>query len=325
MEEHDAMWKHMGWRRGWSIAGLVGLAGLVALLAGCGGGAEGGASASYGAATSQTSHAPSQGAAGDAGSGGSSSSRAAGTSTQPPGAQYLIKSLDVSMTAPDPRKTASDLQAWILTTDPKAQSAGLSYTQDGASFDVAMTFNVAASVYPQVESYLAGYAQAHGGKLLNLRETVQDVTNDFVDSQSRLTNLRAEQQRLLTLMSRAQSLADVLTIEQRLTDVEGQIEDIQTHLALLAGQTSYYTVQIEVSPLESATIVAPEPWNPGQIFHQALGAALGFGQGLLTLLIWLGVFSLYIVPAIAIIWFGRLLVMRRRAARLATSPTSPAP
>jgi hypothetical protein len=229
------------------------------------------------------------------------------------------------MTAPDPRKTASDLQAWILTTDPKAQSAGMSYTQDGASFDVAMTFNVEASAYSQVESYLAGYAQGHGGKLLNLRETVQDVTNDFVDSQSRLTNLRAEQQRLLTLMSRAQSLADVLTIEQRLTDVEGQIEDIQTHLALLSGQTTYYIVQIEVSPLESATIVAPEPWSPGQIFHQALGAALAFGQGLLTLLIWLGVFSLYIVPALAIIWFGRRLVIRLRAARLAAPPSSPAP
>ena len=39
-----------------------------------------------------------------------------------------------------------------------------------------------------------------------------------------LTNLRGEQQRLLTLMGQAQSLSDVLTIEQRLTDVEGQIE-----------------------------------------------------------------------------------------------------
>ncbi|HEU0027643.1 MAG TPA: DUF4349 domain-containing protein [Ktedonobacterales bacterium] len=316
------MWNHMRRGRGWSIAGLIGLVGLVVLLAGCGGAASYGAS---GAATSQdSSHAPSRGSTGSAGAAGSPSSGSTGTSTQPPSPQYLIKSLGVNMTAPDPRKAASDLQAWILATDPKAQSAGLSYAQDGASFDISMTFNVEASLYPQVESYLAGYAQGHGGKLLNLRESVQDVTNDFVDSQSRLTNLRAEQQRLLSLMNRAQSLADVLTIEQRLTDVEGQIEDIQTHLALLSGQTAYYTVQIEVSPLDSTTVAPPEAWNPGQIFHQALGAALVFGQGLLTLLIWLGVFALYIVPAIALIWFGRRLVVRRRATRLSAPPTSPA-
>ena len=222
------------------------------------------------------------------------------------------------MTSPDPRKTASALQAWILTTDPKAQSAGITYTQDGASYDVGMTFNVEATIYPQVENYLAGYAQEHGGKLTNLQETVQDVTNDYVDSQSRLTNLRGEQQRLLALMGQAGSLNDVLTIEQRLTDVEGQIEDIQAHLAMLSGQTTYYTVRIQLSPLDTATIPAPTPWNPGQVFHDALGAALVFGQGLLTLLIWLGVFALYFVPAGALIWFGRRLVLA--AARAATPP-----
>jgi hypothetical protein len=187
-----------------------------------------------------------------------------------------------------------------------------------------MTFNVEAAIYPQIESYLAGYAQSHGGKLLNLQETVQDVTNDYVDSQSRLTNLRGEQQRLLSLMGQAQSLADVLAIEQRLTDVEGQIEQIEAHLAQLSGQTSFYTVQIQLSPLDSAIAAPPAPWNPGQVLHDALGAARGFGQGLLTLLIWLGVFAIYIVPVVVVIWFIRRLFIRRRAARVVVSTAPPA-
>ena len=65
---------------------------------------------------------------------------------------------------------------------------------------------------------------------VSYNETVQDETNDFLDTQSRLTNLRAEQPRLLTLLSQAQNLGDTLQVEQRLTDVEGQIENIEVHL-----------------------------------------------------------------------------------------------
>ncbi len=312
------MTKSMKRRRAWSIAGMFGVAGLMAFLAGCGGAAG---SASSGA-SQDSSRTTTQGAPGSsaAGTSGSSSSQ---TSSQAPIAQYLIKSLSVNMTTPDPRKTAADLQAWILTTDPKAQSAGMTYNQDGASYDVALTFNVEATIYPQIESFLASYAQGHGGTLTGLRETVQDVTNDYVDTQSRLTNLRGEQQRLLTLMGQAGSLNDVLTIEQRLTDVEGQIEDMQAHLMLLSGQTTYYTVQIFLNPPGSVTVAAPEPWSPGQVFQQAWGAALVFGQGLLTLLIWLGVFCIYVVPVGAAIWFGRRFINRRRAARAAAVNQAP--
>ncbi len=318
MRNPKSQWR--AWRVGW----VFGAVGLIALLTGCGGMAG----APSTAPAQQYSQNSTQGApgssAGAPSSSDSSNSSSSSASSQPPGPQYLIKSLNVDMSSPDPRKTAADLQAWILATDPKAQSAGTRYTQDGDSYDVSLTFNVEAAIYPQIESYLAGYAQGHGGKLLNLQETVQDVTNDYVDSQSRLANLRKEQQRLQTLMGQAQSLNDVLTIEQRLTDVEGQIEDIEAHLALLNGQTAFYTVQIQLTPLDSTVTPVSQPWNPGQVFQQAWGAAIVFGQGLLTILIWLGVFGIYVLPVCALIWFGRRLVIRRKAARAAAlAPRTP--
>lgn len=312
------MWNAVRGRRAWSVGGLLAVGALAALLAGCGG-ASGGASNVSGAPAQHSSNSP----GGSGGAVNGTSSDGSTTSSSPPVAQYLIKSLAVSMTARDTRATATELQSWILTTDPKAVSAGLTYTQDEATYDVSMTFAVEASVYPQIEAYLAGYAEGHGGKLLTLQESVQDVTNDFVDSQSRLTNLRAEQARLQTLMSQAGSLNDILTIEQRLTDVEGQIEDIQTHLALLAGQTTMYMVRIQLNPLNAAIAPKPEAWDPLQVLGQAWGAAMAFGQWLLTLLIWLGVFALYIVPVVAIYWLVRRYITRRRAARAGPVATTP--
>jgi hypothetical protein len=233
----------------------------------------------------------------------------------------LIKSLNVGMAVNDTRATAADLQAWIAANDPRAQSAGATYTQDANQYDVALTFQVEASVYPQIKSYLTSYAGNHKGKLLGLQESVQDVTGAYVDAQSRLANLRVEQGRLQKLMSQASSISDILTIEQRLTDVEGQIEQIEAQLNQLNGQTTFYTVQIQLTPLSTYVPPITQPWNPGVIFHNALSSAQAFGEGLLTVAIWLAVYAIYIIPLGVIIW---LIVRFWRRRSLGVAPATTA-
>lgn len=310
--------RHIGGRTALIGAALCALA----LLAGCGaaGAATNGAGTAPSSSNSQHSsvygpNAPSASGAGISTGSGAGPSVAAtpGTTTAQLAPQYLIKSLNVGMAVNDTRATANDLQSWITTNDPRAQSAGATYTQDANQYDVSLTFQVEASVYPQIKSYLASYAGNHKGKLLGLQESVQDVTGSFVDAQSRLANLRVEQGRLQKLMSQASSITDILTIEQRLTDVEGQIEQIEAQLNQLNGQTTFYTVQIQLTPLSTYVPPITQPWNPGVIFHTALSSAQAFGEGLLTVVIWLAVYAIYIIPFGVIIW---LIVRfwRRRSA-----------
>jgi len=134
----------------------------------------------------------------------------------------------------------------------------------------------------------------------------QDVSNDYIDTQSRLINLKGEQQRLLTLMSNAQSLGDILTIDQRLTDVEGQIEQIEAHLNDLKGQTTFYTVAISLQPIGTAAPVnQPAAWSPLAVWQGAASAFVAVGQVLLTMFIWLLMFSVYIIPFVIIAWLVR--------------------
>nr|MDQ2716518.1 DUF4349 domain-containing protein [Chloroflexota bacterium] len=242
---------------------------------------------------------------------------------------YLIKALRVDMQIKGTRQVAADLQSWIETTDPRASSAGIDYEQaDNNLYSVSMTFSVQASIYPTIENYLRDYAPQHDGKLLDLRETVQDVTNDFIDTQSRLKNLRGEQDRLLVLLSHATAMGDILSIEQRLTDVEGQIEQIEAHLNALNGQITFYNITINLQPSEvPATQVATPGWNPGQVLHDAWAAALGLGQGLVTIFLWLVAFSIYLIPIALVAWFFlRWWRVRNRPAvtpAAATSGVSP--
>lgn len=243
------------------------------------------------------------------------------SSTTPSAAQYLIKSLAVNMEVKDTRRVAADLQGWISTTDPGSSSAGIDYEQVGDNlYSVSMQFEVQATDYTQVKLYLEDYTTQHGGKLLSLHETVQDVTNDFIDSQSRLRNLKGEQQRLLTLLSNTTALGDILSIEQRLTDVEGQIENTEAHINALSGQTTFYTVSISLQPIAFTPPPPPPPnstWSGLKTLQDAWSASLAFGEVLATLFIWLLSFSIYIVPAAAIAWF---VWLRRRAHLVAPMP-----
>ena len=287
---------------------------LALLLVACGGASS---SESSGASV----NAPAHQVANTSSQGTSSSSGQTSKSSTSFGPQYLIKSLQVNMLVKDTRQVASDLQSWIATTDPRSTSAGIDYEQTYDNlYNVTMTFSVTSTQYTQIEKYLAGYAQQHGGKLTSLHESVQDVTNDYIDTQSRLTNLRGEQQRLLTLLSNTTALGDIITVESKLTDMEGQIEDIEAHLNALKNQTTFYTVTIGLQPITPITSPPPSstPWSLGQVLHDSWTAALGFGQGLATLLIWLVIFSIYLVPVALVGWF---VWRKMRPKSTMTSPT----
>jgi uncharacterized protein DUF4349 len=282
-------------KRKWTLISISAILLLGLLLAACGGGSG----STNGAAepAQMTSHSSD-------GSSSSTSKSSAGPSTSQ---QYLVKSFNINMEVKDTRRVAADLQAWVSATDPLSLVTNVNYQQvDNNLYSVSLAFSVQASLFPGIESYLNSYPAAHGGKLLNVAMNTQDVSSDYIDSQSRLTNLKTEQQRLLKLVGSAQALSDVLAIDQRLTDVEGQIEQIDGHLNDLKSQTTFYNVTVNLQPAEIAGTPPPSGgWSFSAIWQGALNAIKVVGQALLTVAIWLLLFSVYIIPLALIIWLAR--------------------
>src|SRR5579859_1442901 len=233
----------------WTLFFLLGPVILAILVAGCGAGTttsttNSGASIPV-PASSNTNHQKSTASGG----------------TQ----QYLIKSLNITMEVKDTQRAANDLQSWMSTTDPLSTAENINYEQVSDNlYNISMSFSVQAALYPRIESYLNNYPALHNGRLISTTKSTQDVSGDYVDTQSRLKNLRGEQERLLTLLSHASVLGDILAIDQRLTDVEGQIEQIEAHLNQLNGQVSFYTIAISLQPSQAVLTPAPAPWSPGR-------------------------------------------------------------
>ncbi len=140
--------------------------------------------------------------------------------------------------------------------------------------------------------------------------TGQDVTAEYVDLSSRLTNLRAAEARLLEIMGSAQRTEDVLAVERELTRVRGEIETIEGRLRYFDEAAAYSSVTVTVLPPTPDVVqVQSAGWSAGGTVERALGTLLGLVQGLIdlgiNLLIVIGPFALPTLLVALVVWRRR--------------------
>ena len=76
--------------------------------------------------------------------------------------------------------------------------------------------------------------------------TSQDVTDEYVDSQSRLTSMRATEKRLLSFLEQAESVEEALLVQRDLADLQLRIEETQGRLNFLSQTAAYSLIQVSL-------------------------------------------------------------------------------
>jgi hypothetical protein len=150
----------------------------------------------------------------------------------------------------------------------------------------------------------------------------EDVTEEFVDLESRERNLLAAEQSLLELYDRAQSVNDALSIERELANIRGQIEQVQGRIQYLEERTTTSQIALSIQPVAPPT--APPPaWKPARVVAQAWNASLGVLQALATVVLSALVFGWWLAPMLAagFVWWRR----RNRGSDPAATSSSQAP
>lgn len=90
------------------------------------------------------------------------------------------------------------------------------------------------------------------------QESVEDVTLSYVDLESHKKMLLKEQERLLEFLDEAETLEEIITIESRLTEVQYQIESMESQLRTYDNQIDYSTVYLDVEEVVRYTPQEPE-------------------------------------------------------------------
>ncbi len=91
--------------------------------------------------------------------------------------------------------------------------------------------------------------------------STRDVTEQFIDMQARLKNLKAEEDQYQQIMQKTTDITDTLEVSQYLFDTRQQIEQIQGQMNYLSRQVDMSVITISLSSdpdIDTANIV----WNP---------------------------------------------------------------
>jgi hypothetical protein len=156
-----------------------------------------------------------------------------------------------------------------------------------------------------------------------------DVTDQYVDLQSELTNLEATRARIQEFLNDTKTVDEALRINQELANIEAQIEQIKGRMNYLSDRSAYSTITINfepefpvltptptITPYPTAT---PVPWNPGQTFDEASGTLAILYQGIVNLLIWIVVVVLPILLPPALIIWGLWKLLTRKSTKIVSA------
>ncbi len=108
------------------------------------------------------------------------------------------------------------------------------------------------------------------GKVQNEHIGGQDVSAQYVDLQARLANAEAQRNAMVALLQRAQSVSDIIAIQNQLGQITQQIEQLKGQIQYLDHNTSFSTVTVNIV---EAGAPAPTAANDNWGFATAIGDA----------------------------------------------------
>lgn len=174
----------------------------------------------------------------------------------------------------------------------------------------SVTLGVPVDEFEKVLSRLRGLA-------IEVRDETasgDDVTDQYVDLQSQLTNLEATRERVKSFLDDAKTVDEALRINQELAGLESQIEQIKGRMNYLNDRSAFSTVTINFEPElpELEPLPAPAGWNPGLVLKDAVKVLTVAYQGIAEFVIWLFVVILPILlPPTLLLWAVWKLATRR--------------
>ncbi len=156
------------------------------------------------------------------------------------------------------------------------------------------------------EALLAGIEQG-GGKITQKNIAARDVTEEYIDLSTRLTNKRAYLKRYNELLQKASKIQDILEIQEKTRVIESEIESTEGRLRYLTDQVEFSTLNLTL--LQRREYVAKHERNFGR---QLVRAFRSGAEGFLDFLVMLVHLWPFLLLLIALLWGFRRWRLKRK-------------
>lgn len=142
-------------------------------------------------------------------------------------------------------------------------------------------------------------------------ESSEDVGTQYYDTETRLKTQRTKQERLLALLERAETMEDIISLENALSDVEYQIEMYASDLRRYDALINFSTFRIYLNEVRQITEEVGETASLGQRMAAGFQASFrGLGQGFQDLLVWVS-YNLFLTAVLIGVAVAAVVVGKR--------------
>ncbi|MCD4811175.1 DUF4349 domain-containing protein [bacterium] len=169
---------------------------------------------------------------------------------------------------------------------------------------VSMTLKVESKYFEEIYAEI----KEMDGEVIYASYNTDDVTMTYTDLESRLRNLEAAEEQLVTLLTSAEDVTETLAVYTELTGIRSQIEVIEGQLKYMDSQVDYSYLTVSLSLSDTGMSVTDDAWKPWGVAKIAFSSLISFGKGIVNILIWVVVFS----PLVGIVVGTVLLVSKKK-------------
>ncbi len=231
--------------------------------------------------------------------------------------RVVLKSAEITISVAKPHESmkqisemASRLGGFVVssfTWKEEDYSSGRSY--DKATINIRVPAEKLDSTLAEIRAMSANGTEG----VISESQSGQDVTSDFVDSESRLRNLKVAEEQLMVLMENTTDLSSTMEVFRELTNIRSQIEVLQGHINYLKESADLSSIAITLVAEASLQPIEIGGWKPEGVVRESLEKLVRSFQGLVDFLIRFGITCLPFLIPLGIGIFFLVKALRKRS------------
>ncbi len=171
------------------------------------------------------------------------------------GESRVVKSGSIALVVGDKKVSSTLTAVQRAATTQGGYIAGSSSSEYGDNPSGEVTIRVPVDRFDKLVAAVRGL----DAKVGTASTSGKDVTAQYADAQAQLRTLKATRERFLLILSRANTIGEILTVQQRVDSVTGQIDRLEGQRKLLASQSDLSTLTVSVSEAGDPVVKAAEP------------------------------------------------------------------
>jgi hypothetical protein len=197
--------------------------------------------------------------------------------------------------------------------------ASRTFTEDEQPY-AEITYRIPADRWEEALDALRGLS-GQTRRVISEQTQAVEVTGQVLDLEARIRNLRASETALQGIAEGATRISDVLEIQAQLTNVRGQIEQLEAQLGDLEDRAGYATLTVAYRlPVVATAEIQAKGWDPALIAGEATASLVGLlqalaGAGIWFAIVWLPIIVMLGIGVALVAWFLRRLGVLDRVDR----------